>query len=62
MIYKNLLRDFRKFYVNDFNHVTEYIRKKRRSHFNFYDKCLKIYLSEKQDILKNALDLALTDD
>lgn len=47
MIYKNLLRDFRKFFVLDFNQTTEYIKKKRRQEPRFYIHCLRMYLIDK---------------
>ena len=48
VIYKNLLRDLRKFYIVDFNKETDYIRKKRRLSPNFYIECLKAYVIERK--------------
>lgn len=48
VIYKNLLRDLRKFYIVDFNKATDYIRKKRRLPPAFYLDCLKAYVIEKR--------------
>ena len=47
VIYKNLLRDLRKFYIVDFNKATDYIRKKRRLQPDYYFNCLKAYIVEK---------------
>ena len=44
VIYKNLLRDLRKFYLNDFNFETEYVKKKKRSQPDFFVDCLKSYI------------------
>lgn len=46
VIYKNLLRDLRKYYIVDFNKNTDYIRKKRRLAPSFYLDCLKAYVVE----------------
>ena len=46
VVYKNLLRDFRKFFIHDFNRKTEYISKKRRRKPEYYLHCLRDYISE----------------
>lgn len=43
VIYKNLVRDLRKFYSKDFNDVTEYIKKKK-SMPEQYDYFLQCYV------------------
>ena len=40
VIYKNLLRDFRRFYFYDFNETTDYFRMKRRQIKNVLQVCL----------------------
>jgi len=59
VIYKNLLRDLRKFYIVDFNKITDYIRKKRRLTPNFYIDCLKNYVIERKILESPPLDGAL---
>jgi type I site-specific restriction endonuclease len=54
VIYKNLLRDFRKFFILDFNQTTEYIKKKRRQEPRFYIHCLRQYLLEKNIKLEKS--------
>jgi len=44
VIYKNLLRDARKFFSNDFNEVTDYIHKKRKNPDSFFFDCLRAYV------------------
>jgi len=41
VIYKNLVRDLRKFYSKDFNDVTEYIKKKKSmpEQYNYFLQC-----------------------
>lgn len=41
----------RKFYLEDFNENTEYLKKKRKNDNNFLIECLKAYVME-----KNILD------
>ena len=43
VIYKNLVRDLRKFYSKDFNDETDYIKKKKSMH-NSYSQFLQIYV------------------
>jgi hypothetical protein len=59
VIYKNLLRDFRKFFVTDFNQVTNYIKKKRREETSFYIYCIKLYLVDRPDIWGQGKKLPL---
>jgi hypothetical protein len=47
VIYKNLLRDLRKFYLEDFNESTEYFKKRKRNDYSFLLECLRIYVIEK---------------
>jgi len=47
VIYKNLLRDLRKFYLEDFNETTEYFKKRKRNDFSFLIDCLRAYVIEK---------------
>ena len=44
VIYKNLVRDIRKFFSKDFNEFTNYIRLKRKNDKNFYILCLQKYI------------------
>jgi hypothetical protein len=44
VIYKNLVRDLRKFYSKDFNEVTSYIQKKRKNSQLFFIECLRLYV------------------
>jgi hypothetical protein len=46
VIYKNLVRDLRKFYSRDFNDVTEYIKKKKQVPQK-YNHFLEIYIRTK---------------
>jgi hypothetical protein len=50
VIYKNLLRDLRKFYLKDFNDATEYFKKRTRNDYSFLLDCLKAYVIEKDVI------------
>lgn len=47
MVYKNLLRDLRKFYLEDFNEITDYFKKKKKNDSSFLLECLKAYITEK---------------
>lgn len=40
VIYKNLVRDVRKFYSKDFNECTDFIKKKRKNSNEFFLECL----------------------
>ena len=40
VIYKNLVRDVRKFYSKDFNECTDFIKKKRKNNNEFFIECL----------------------
>ena len=44
VIYKNLLRDLRKFYIEDFNLTTDYNKLKRRHGSLFYLDSLRTYI------------------
>lgn len=44
VIYKNLLRDVRKFYCQDFNEQSRFIKKKRKLGENFFRECLSNYV------------------
>jgi hypothetical protein len=44
VIYKNLLRDFRRFFFYDFNDSTDYFRMKRRQIKNVLSVCLNQYI------------------
>ena len=44
VIYKNLLRDLRKFFIHDLTRATPYSQKKRRSEPGFFHACLREYL------------------
>ena len=44
LLYKPIIRDFRKFYIVDFNLQTSYISKKQIKTSNYYLKCIKEYL------------------
>ena len=51
VIYKNLLRDLRKYYLEDFNEQTEYYKKRKRSDYGYLQECLRAYVID-----KNILD------
>lgn len=53
VIYKNILRDLRKFYTADFNKMTDYIRKKRKLEPEYYLDCLRLYISHR-NIIESA--------
>jgi len=44
VIYKNLVRDIRKFFSQDFNEVTDFIKRKRKNEKDFFINCLKSYI------------------
>lgn len=44
VIYKNLARDIRKFFSQDMNENTDYIKKKRKNIDNFFTCCLQSYV------------------
>jgi len=44
VIFKNLLRDFRKYYSTTFNEQTDYIRKQRYNPTHFLYECITKYL------------------
>lgn len=48
VVYKNLLRDFRKFFISDFNKASEYIKRKRRLNTHFYIDAVRQYLVDNQ--------------
>jgi len=45
VIYKNLVRDLRKFYTQDFKEVSTYSEKKRKNLPGFYIECLHQYVA-----------------
>jgi hypothetical protein len=47
VIYKNLVRDVRKFYSKDFNDTTDFIRRKRKNSKEFFLECLAQYIESK---------------
>lgn len=47
VIYKNLLRDFRRFYFYDFTTTTDYFRMKRRQIKNVLKVCVTEYVELK---------------
>ena len=47
VIYKNLLRDLRKFYVADFYESTDYIKLKKNQDSRFYINCVRSYVIDK---------------
>lgn len=67
VIYKNLLRDFRRFYFYDFNSSTDYFRMKRRQIKNVLKLCVTNYIemkgldlfAENKGISKDTLVFAL---
>jgi hypothetical protein len=44
VIYKNLLRDMRKFYIAEFNMVTDFQNRKKKSSPDFYMECVNCYV------------------
>ncbi len=46
VIYKNLVRDIRKYFSSDFNRKTEYIRSKRNETEEFFNESLKLYIEK----------------
>lgn len=44
VVYKNLLRDFRKFFISDFNKTSEYIKRKRRLNTHYFIEAVRQYL------------------
>jgi hypothetical protein len=44
VIYKNLLRDMRKFYLQEFNMVTDFQTKKKKNGQDYYVKSVEAYL------------------
>jgi hypothetical protein len=44
VIYKNLLRDYRRFFFFDFNYSTDYFRMKRRQIKNVLSVCLNEFI------------------
>ena len=47
VIYKNLVRDIRKFFSKDFNDMTDFIKKKRKNTSGFFIDCLRSYIHER---------------
>jgi hypothetical protein len=56
VVYKNLLRDFRKFFIADFNSSTDYLKNRRRQAGGYFRECLREYILEKQIILESAYE------
>lgn len=46
VIYKNLVRDVRKFYSQDLNESTDFIKRKRKNENSFFEDCLRQYVKE----------------
>jgi hypothetical protein len=46
VLYKTILRDFRKFFSTDFNDVTSYIKKKRYRSESFFGEALMEYVDK----------------
>ena len=44
VVYKNLLRDFRRYFYNDFNNKTLFIKRKRRQKKSKLNTCIASYL------------------
>ena len=62
VIYKNLVRDIRKFISKEFNSSTDYMRKKRKSSPQFYLDCLIQYVKDVIGIqIINCLDISVDD-
>lgn len=51
LLYKSIIRDFRKFYIKDFNSETNFILKKRFRERTYYYKCISAYLHSKHSDL-----------
>jgi hypothetical protein len=60
VIYKNLVRDLRKFYSKDFNDETDYIKKKKSMH-NSYNQFLQIYVKTKFADYAEAMGIPLNE-
>ena len=54
VIYKNLVRDVRKFYSKDFNECTDFIKKKRKNNNEFFLECLNLYIQQTIGNLRNS--------
>ena len=57
VIYKNLVRDVRKFYSRDFNDRTDFIKRKRKSGGEFFLQCLDAYIGERMGDLPKQLEV-----
>ena len=57
VIYKNLVRDVRKFYSRDFNERTDFIKRKRKSSNEFFIQCLESYISDRIGELSTHLEV-----
>lgn len=44
VIYKNLLRDMRKFYLQEFNEATDFCARKKKTNPDFYLQCVKAFV------------------
>ena len=47
VLYKTIIRDLRKFYSNDFNQVTQFIKRKRYKNESYFFQCLREYLAQR---------------
>lgn len=48
VIYKNLLRDLRKYFFQDFNECSDFSRNKKKASPNYYFSCIKEYIKQKK--------------
>jgi hypothetical protein len=46
VVYKTVLRDMKRFYVDDFNVRTSFIKCKRTNKYDLYASCIIEYISE----------------
>lgn len=56
VLYKTIIRDLRKFYSQDFNESTMYIKRKRYKPESYFIDCLKEYLLDKFPQFKTVID------
>lgn len=59
VIYKNLVRDIRKYFSKDFNELTNFIKRKRKHDSNFYYECLVQYVSHKLENHRNFFGIPI---
>ena len=55
IVYKAIIRDFRKFYIQEFNSQTEFISKKRYKTQKFYQNCVDQYVESNFSGVDNYL-------